>query len=195
MIKTDYRDFFGVYKCDDVLVDKILDYYETNKHLTIQGAVTHKDGKSIVINKELKISNELPISAHHFYHPMEEYRKHLQESLQQYMNTYEDVDKHNRFYISEDYNIQHYPVGGGFKKWHFEANSNSSKSRILVFMTYLNDVDDGGTEFKYQNITIPAKKGLTLIWPSGFTHTHRGQISYTKEKIIITGWWSLMKDE
>ena len=57
-------------------------------------------------------------------------------------------------------------------------------------MTYLNNVKDGGTMFKYQNLTIPAKKGLTLIWPSDWTHTHKGQISNTKEKYIITGWYS-----
>ena len=56
-------------------------------------------------------------------------------------------------------------------------------------MTYLNDVDDGGTEFKYQNITTPAKKGLTLIWPTHWTHTHRGQVSNTKIKYITTGWF------
>jgi hypothetical protein len=57
-------------------------------------------------------------------------------------------------------------------------------------MTYLNDVEDGGTEFKYQNIISPAKKGLTLLWPVDWTHTHKGQISKTKEKYIITGWLS-----
>ena len=36
-------------------------------------------------------------------------------------------------------------------------------------MTYLNDVPDGGTHFKYQELTAPAKKGLTLIWPTDFT--------------------------
>ena len=57
-------------------------------------------------------------------------------------------------------------------------------------MTYLNNVKDGGTEFKYQNITAPAHKGLTLIWPAIWTHTHRGQISQTESKTIITGWFS-----
>ena len=61
---------------------------------------------------------------------------------------------------------------------------------MLVFMTYLNDVLDGGTEFKYQKLITKAKKGLTLIWPSDFTHTHKGQISNTSEKYIITGWFS-----
>ena len=59
-------------------------------------------------------------------------------------------------------------------------------------MTYLNDVENGGTEFKFQNITTPAKKGLTLIWPAGWTHVHRGQISNKKEKYIITGWYAFI---
>ena len=58
-------------------------------------------------------------------------------------------------------------------------------------MTFLNDVPNGGTMFKYQNITVPAKKGLTLIWPTDFTHTHKGEISKTHEKYIVTGWYTL----
>ena len=57
-------------------------------------------------------------------------------------------------------------------------------------MTYLNDVKDGGTEFLYQNLKTKAEKGLTLIWPSAWTHTHKGIISPTKEKYIITGWYA-----
>ena len=58
-------------------------------------------------------------------------------------------------------------------------------------MTYLNDVEDGGgTEFKYQGLRHNAKKGKTLIWPSDFTHTHRGQKSPTQEKYIATSWFN-----
>ena len=57
----------------------------------------------------------------------------------------------------------------------------------------LDDVKDGGTFFKYQNLKIPAKKGLTLIWPSEWTHTHKGEVSSTKEKIIITGWYNFIE--
>ena len=64
-------------------------------------------------------------------------------------------------------------------------------SRRLVFMTYLNDIEEGGgTEFYYQKIITPAKKGLTLLWPTDWTHTHRGQVSDTEEKYIITGWFN-----
>jgi len=66
--------------------------------------------------------------------------------------------------------------------------------RILVFMTYLNDVPDGGTLFKYQKIKIPAKKGLTIIWPSDWTHTHKGEISKKHNKYIVTGWYTFNKE-
>ena len=37
-------------------------------------------------------------------------------------------------------------------------------------------------------LKIKANKGLTLLWPTDFTHTHRGIISQ-HEKYIITGWF------
>ena len=58
-------------------------------------------------------------------------------------------------------------------------------------MTYLNTVENGGTSFKYQNITTQAVKGLTLIWPSDFTHMHKGQIS-NQTKYIITGCYNFI---
>ena len=58
-------------------------------------------------------------------------------------------------------------------------------------MTYLNTLKKGGTMFKYQKITTPATKGLTLIWPTDHTHTHKGQIS-NEEKIISTGWFEFI---
>ena len=60
-------------------------------------------------------------------------------------------------------------------------------------MTYLNDVEDKGeTEFVLQNLKVKAEKGKTLIWPADWTHTHRGIISPTQEKYIVTGWFNFM---
>ena len=78
-----------------------------------------------------------------------------------------------------------------YKNWHCERAGLRDALRCMAFMTYLNDVSDGGgTDFKYQNITAPAKKGLTLIWPSDWTHTHKGVVSKTHEKYIVTGWFN-----
>ena len=58
-------------------------------------------------------------------------------------------------------------------------------------MTYLNDVIDGGeTEWYYQNIKIKPERGLTVIWPSDWTFTHRGNTSPTQTKYIATGWFN-----
>ena len=62
-------------------------------------------------------------------------------------------------------------------------------------MTYLNDVEnEGETEFYHQKIKVKPQKGLTLIWPADWTHTHRGIASKIDEKYIITGWFSFIKN-
>jgi hypothetical protein len=56
-------------------------------------------------------------------------------------------------------------------------------------MLYLNDVEDGGeTEFLYQRMRVKPKQGTLLIWPAGFTHTHRGNPPLSNNKYVITGW-------
>lgn len=97
--------------------------------------------------------------------------------------------------LVEEINVQHYKPNEGYFAWHCER-CNSGNDRHLVFMTYLNDVNDGGeTEFLYQNLKVRPKKGLTLMWPVDWTHTHRGLISPTQDKYITTGWLSFIKKE
>ncbi len=86
------------------------------------------------------------------------------------------------------FNMQKYNPNEGFGGWHFESNYGIGQRKI-VWMIYLNDVDDGGTEFKYQNHLEKAECGKILIWPADWTFTHRGQISNTKTKYILTGWF------
>jgi len=117
----------------------------------------------------------------------------LQASLNEYIKEYHYCNEYNAFSITEGTNLQFYPIGGGYKIYHTERTSNTEPftNRHLVFMTYLNDITDKGeTEFYYQKIKVKPKKGLTLIWPSDWTFTHRGIPSPTQEKAIITGWYS-----
>mgnify|MGYP003646352393 FL=1 len=88
--------------------------------------------------------------------------------------------------------IQHYKADTGFTDLHYERNYEFYK-RQLVYMLYLNTVTEGGgTEFPYQNITLKATKGNLIIWPADFTHPHRGVVSKTEEKYIVTGWFELI---
>lgn len=122
------------------------------------------------------------------------YSSVLKNCLDLYNQKFEASSARFGYSLQEGFNIQHYPVGGGYKKFHCERNYAEfpNVGRHLVFMTYLNDVrDGGGTEFYYQGVTIRADKGLTLVWPADWTYTHRGVVSPSEEKWIITGWLGL----
>ena len=104
------------------------------------------------------------------------------------------MDKVDKWGIAEKCNIQKYKAGEAFFGTHCEATGILTSKRMLVFQTYLNTVTDGGeTEFTSYGLKVKAEKGLTILFPSGWTHPHRGVVSPTQEKYIITGWFSYDK--
>ena len=87
------------------------------------------------------------------------------------------------------FNLQKYSPGGHFSKVHTERDSAASQHRVLAFMTYLNDVEEGGeTAFQHYSITVKPKKGKTIIWPAEWTHAHSGGLVKQGCKYIVTGW-------
>jgi len=83
----------------------------------------------------------------------------------------------------------------GYHVWHFENGTYESSDRFLAFMTYLQAPTEGGeTEFLFQSKRINPVVGRTLIWPTTFTHKHRGNPPLKGEKIYITGWLNLAWD-
>ena len=173
--------FIGSYFIDERICDNMISFFWANKHSQHETKMPN----------EIKKCTEMGINANmNVFEPYNSYLKSLNECLKIYQNDY-GLSYVKPLKMDESFNIQHYKPGEGFYSWHYERDSKRYATRHLVFMTYLNDVDDGGTEFLHQNIEIKARKGLTLIWPTDFTHTHRGVISKTKEKTIITGWFHL----
>ena len=87
------------------------------------------------------------------------------------------------------FNVQRYDAGGHFAKVHSERASIATSHRVLVWMTYLNDVEDGGhTHFTHFGLDVKPQRGKTLIWPAEWTHAHRGNVVNSGTKYIITGW-------
>lgn len=77
----------------------------------------------------------------------------------------------------------------GYHIWHYESCNRQISNRLLTWMVYLNDVEEGGeTEFLYQSMRVKPKQGTLLIWPAAFTHTHRGNPPLSNAKYIVTGW-------
>jgi len=78
----------------------------------------------------------------------------------------------------------------GYYAWHCETTSLETTHRALSWILYLNDVPDGEgeTEFIHQQVKVNPKMATLIIFPSAFTHTHRGTPVETVNKYILTGW-------
>lgn len=180
-----FKSFIGGWYIPEYICDKLIFYFNQNKSQSFKGTIGLADRERV--DTSLKDSTDLRISINETNPVIVSYRKHLNAVIANYQNKYDILKTVCNYGVNENYNIQHYSPGGGFKIFHSERTGLTAGGRFLVFMTYLNDVEDGGTEFKYQNIISPAKKGLTLIWPAEWTHCHRGVVSQY-DKYIITGW-------
>ncbi len=188
----EFDDSSFVHGCyiPDHICDDAIKYFDEHPDRQIRGTIFNaKD--DIVVNDSRKKSMDIGfdiLQDEEDSRLLSEYLMYLNLCIKEYEYKYNRAGLIAEYNITEGINLQKYEPGEGYKNWHCERNGLKDQTRCLVFMTYLNDVEDGGTEFMYQKITSPAKKGLTLIWPSDWTHTHRGQISQTHKKYIVTGW-------
>ena len=188
-------DHIGVFHnaIDDELVDKILDNYKfyeeeglaksrpsydpappLDKEDTAVGMV-HRY-KEDYEGQVLRVRNELAI-----------WDALNRDILPQYRDAYgmrNDIDV-----ITIDGKIQRTDKGQGYHQWHYESDTPVTRHRILAWMIYLNDVEEGGeTEFLYQHCRFKPVKGTCLVWPAQFTHIHRGNPPLSNTKYICTGW-------
>jgi len=178
---------------DETFCDRMIDFFEQS-NLTKTGVVFSSKGVEEV-RTDIKDSIDLVIGPE-----MEITREYVIE-LEKVVTAYKE-----KFYYAGDtgpwkieaINVQKYNPNGAYHRWHTERSSGGypGVARHLVFMTYLNDVEDEGeTEFFYQQVKVKPRKGLTLIWPSDWTHTHRGIPSPSDTKYIITGWYHFFMPE
>lgn len=119
--------------------------------------------------------------------------------LDKFWNCYtEYVDQYSILADSEIHGIvsarlQKTLPGQGYHRWHYESSDTQTSTRLIAWTLFLNDVADGGeTEFLYLSQRVEPKQGRLIIWPAGFTHTHRGNPPLLGEKYILTGWLEFM---
>jgi hypothetical protein len=177
---------------DHKVCDEVIEYFEENTDHQYAGVL----GCGLV--PEWKDSTDMQIHPLISDRRMKAYLDALESVCEGYIKQFPWASMdHGYWRLNESFNIQKYLPGQGFHKWHTERNCTNGTNpfRHLVFMTYLNDVTDGGeTEFYHQEIKVRPEKGLTLIWPSDWTHVHRGIISKTQTKYITTGWYGYDTD-
>ena len=113
----------------------------------------------------------------------------LRACVQHYISEYQSL--RNTKLISSDIKVQKTPPGGGYHLWHYENSDEAHAFRELVWMVYLNDMPEGEaeTESLYQRRRIRPTAGTVVVWPAGYTHTHKGNTVLTQDKYILTGWY------
>ena len=187
--KHEPQHHIAMYQIPDSICDDVLDFYDKSPNKS-GGKATNADAE---VAKSAKKSTDVTVRKNELDDPrISAYTDMLGELMQDYMKMFPSIGVGSWMLgINEDFNIQRYQPGEGFFDWHYERNPfPPGRDRVLVFMTYLNDAEEAGTHFMYQNLTTECKKGLTVIWPADWTYTHKGQISKEHEKTIITGWIS-----
>lgn len=193
---TGSPNFIQGWFLEDITVcDRLINYFDSSPE-KLTGKVYSENSSKKSVDNNIKKSLEVYFENYSTEPVFLEYIYSLQSIVQEYVKMFPWCDEFARWSLKSSVNIQFYPTGGGFKTWHCERGAavDPVGSRHLVFMTYLNTVEqDGGTEFFHQKIISPARKGLTLIWPADWTHLHRGVISPHEEKYIITGWFNFME--
>tara|TARA_E500000331_G_scaffold190854_1_gene183612 strand:- start:515 stop:1183 length:669 start_codon:yes stop_codon:yes gene_type:complete len=198
--KVEYTDFIGHFQnwFKPQHIQNFLDYYEFCESVGAVGTRQQSgDGNRIMkadtatCYNHTQLSENNEIMGNDKFH---DFLKYINGDILEYYNTqYPGFGRP----VAIDCKIQKTQPSEGYHIWHCEKAATNS-TRVLAWMLYLNDVEEGGeTEFLHQKLRYPPKKGDFLVWPASFTHMHRGNPPLSNTKYIVTGWyeWIGINDE
>ena len=184
------KNFIGIYDSfvSKELCDKIIDFFEESPN-KCEGRL-HRPGM-ITVDKEAKDSTDLLCNIHNVPFKKEMIRA-SEITTQLYIADFPECNNGlSPWEFDIEFNIQRYLPNQGYFAPHCESGSLRTNHRVLAWMIYLNDVDDGGeTRWISYDLNVKPKKGRVVIWPAFFTHIHHGLVSETETKYIATGWYN-----
>ena len=180
-------NFIGSWMIETSLCEDIIVNFENNEKKHCQGVSA--SGLDLEIKNRLDRSispKELALPENKIYR---EYFQSLFECYKEYNLQWPFLKSFVNELDIGKFNIGKYMPGQHFQKIHCERSGIETLHRVFAFMTYLNDVKEGGsTYFSHYDLDIKPQKGLTLLWPAEWTHSHKGNILKSGLKYIITGW-------
>ena len=192
---TESPHFISAWKLNnDSICDEIINFFETNPQMQNTGRriggkidTEKKDTLDITIQPKNLLEKKFSI--------MKNYMEELNILYEDYVNQWPFIKKFLNNIDIGSFNIQKYNTGGHISSVHSERTSIATLQRIFVFLTYLNDVEEGGeTRFDHYDLDIIPEKGKTIIWPAEWTHAHSGGIVTKGNKYVITGWMNFPID-
>ena len=187
-IDSKQTHFIGCWNLENnKLCNEITNFFENNKNLQKQG-VTGK-GRNPKIKKTIDITIHPNDLKKQKFEILKQYINELHKCFLDYQNQWPFLKSVIKVVDVPGFNIQKYSRGDHFAQLHSERTTLDTLHRLFAWMTYLNNVNDGGqTNFSHYGIKIKPETGKTLIWPAEWTHAHTGEILKSGTKYIVTGW-------
>jgi Rps23 Pro-64 3,4-dihydroxylase Tpa1-like proline 4-hydroxylase len=101
---------------------------------------------------------------------------------------FKEINENGLFF--ETIMIQKYKSNKGRYVYHndFSSESDQKRYRVLTYIYYLNDVDEGGETQFWDNYKVKPQKGKLVLFPASWTYPHSGLMPISHDKYIITGW-------
>tara|TARA_B100000900_G_scaffold344_1_gene326 strand:+ start:88 stop:663 length:576 start_codon:yes stop_codon:yes gene_type:complete len=181
-----YRGAVTPEECDEIISH--IEHLRENSFMAYDKSFLHKQDH-ISLNLSQDWTVDLPTTSR----ISELTIPRFQPCVEEYLSAFSILNECK--FLVYDLKLKKIPIGGGFHSWHFENSGIQYSQRVFVCQLYLNDDFDGGeTEFLYQNRREEAVKGDVIMFPAGFTHTHRGNPPIGNPKYIATS-WGLLQNE
>ena len=180
--------FIGCWNLENnKLCSDITNFFEDNKNLQKQGVTAQ--GKNLNVKKTTDITVRPDDLKKPKFGILKQYINELHKCFLDYQNQWPFLKFMIKTVDIPSFNIQKYSRGDHFASLHSERTTLNTLHRLFAWMTYLNNVDDGGqTNFSHYGIKIKPETGKTLIWPAEWTHAHTGEVLKSGTKYIVTGW-------
>jgi len=197
-IEYDHTDFIGVYK--NIFPDGFCEHLITNFDNAINSGVGRTRIQTEQAKSHFKSDISLDSRSIGFFKDFNGtdcqnvFFNGLQTCYEEYSSKY-SIIKDNGHASTNYMKLQRTAPGEGYHVWHCEHGPGPYATRILVYMLYLNTLENdaaGETEFLYQQRRIKPEANTVVLWPASFTHTHRGNTVYGEtNKYIVTGWFHI----
>lgn len=112
-------------------------------------------------------------------------------SFEQYKKAFPTINMTHDKWKLQPWRFKHFPPGKAFNVWHTEHEA-ANPYRILCCLLYLSD-HNCGTEFHATGEVILSKKGRLVMFPTFWTHMHRGQVCPdNKDRFIMSAYVNLL---
>jgi len=114
--------------------------------------------------------------------------ENYKNTVQLSKNNFLPIDKNNVIFYN--FMVQRYLKNEGRYVYHNDFNIDVKKNeyRIITYLFYLNDVEEGGETVFWNDHKIKPEKGKLILFPASWTFPHCGKMPISSNKYIITGW-------